>query len=248
MPGSVSASVFASAQQLEPNPATTSSAARTTCCCALTGSAVTGSGAMWIVPVNVSRATPTTRPMTTTTATGATGIQVKRGTFAVATAVVTPYQARALSSPASAATGRNPAALSCGEIAATADSTTNPPSSQATALAAGSLPHQAGPSPPWLSRIALPSRIGTTARNGPENGTSATPNITVTTGDSTSHTSSVSIAHEANTAPKRGCAMPFGQLRNTNTASTAARAASSPISVSVKPSHDSPNVNSHRRS
>jgi hypothetical protein len=46
--------------------------------------------------------------------------------------------------------------------------------------------------------------MGTAARYGQENGTRATPNMSVTTGDITSHTSTVSTAHDRRETRKRG--------------------------------------------
>src|ERR1700733_3683822 len=121
---------------------------------------------------------------------------------------------------------------------------TNPASSQAAVLAAGSRRHQARSTPPWLSISALPSRIGTAARNGQENGTSATPNMSVTTGDSTTHTSSVSTAHDQNAVMNLGAgtgswsAASAGQARRIRTASRADRATSTPTTMARKAGTD----------
>src|SRR5581483_3451969 len=111
------------------------------------------------VPVNASRASQTMSTSTSSAATGAIGTQLVRrlrirrtchsiarqcqagasasGAYRAA-AVVTPYQVRAFSSPASAATARNSATSSRGDTTATADSSTKPPSSQPAVPAAGS--------------------------------------------------------------------------------------------------------------
>src|SRR5580692_7372464 len=69
--------------------------------------------------------------------------------------------------------------------------------------------------------------IGTAARNGQENGTRATPNISVTTGDITSHTSTVSTAHDTKEARNRGLVTvadgSCGQASRRRTTSAAAR-------------------------
>jgi len=94
--------------------------------------------------------------------------------------------------------------------------------------------------------------MGTAARKGQENGSSATPNISVTTGDITSPTSTVSTAQDTSEAMNRGrgrlCSPPFGQASMTSTASTAERATTRSRSTPVKPSHGWLNANSQRRS
>ena len=79
------------------------------------------------------------------------------------------------------------------------------------ARAGGSRRHQAWPTPPWLSTSAVLSMIGTAARNGQENVTRATPNISVTTGDITSPTRMVSTAQDTNEFRKRGLGRPAAQ-------------------------------------
>ena len=119
----------------------------------------------------------------------------------------------------------------------------------------GSRRHHAWPTPPWLSATVVPSRMGTAARYGQENGSRATPNISVTTGDSTTPTRTVSTAQDPTEVMKRGFGRPGapgsawrGQASWIRTASTAARASTSSTSTAVKPSQDWSNANSQRRS
>ena len=125
-------------------------------------------------------------------------------------------------------------------------------SSHTTVLPGGSRRHHAWPTPPWLSTSVVPSRIGIAARNGQENGTRATPNISVTTGDITSHTSTVSTAHDTKEIRNRGLLTvadgSCGQASRSRTTSAAALASSSRTSTPVKPSQDWLNANSQRRS
>ena len=72
------------------------------------------------------------------------------------------------------------------------------PSSHSTARAGGSRRHQAVMSPPWLSAATMPSMIGNAARNGQENGSTATPNASVAAGDSSTQASRVSAAQDTN--------------------------------------------------
>ncbi len=139
--------------------------------------------------------------------------------------------------------------------AETADSSRKVEISQAIVGTGGSRRHQAGPTPPWLSASAVPSRIGTAARYGQENGSRATPNISVTTGDMTSPTRMVITAHDTTELAKLGrgrAGTPrpdgLGQASRSRTASTVARASTSARKTAVKPSQVWLNANSQRRS
>ena len=79
-------------------------------------------------------------------------------------AVVSPYQARASTIPASPATATTPAVSRCGISAEAKDSMPKVAITHAPVLAGGSRRHQAWPTPPWLSATAVPSRMGTAAR------------------------------------------------------------------------------------
>ena len=239
-----------------------------------------GPGANRTVPVKASRAIPTTRASTITAASGAMGTHVVRCRSAspggrnpdppgtprsrggcppprtpLAAAVVSPYQARASTIPASPATATTPGVSRRAIRAEDSDSTPKLATTHAAVPAGGSRRHQAWPTPPWLSATAVPSRMGTAARKGQENGSSATPNISVTTGDITSPTSTVSTAQDTSETMNRGrgrpCsppAPPFGQASMTSTASTAERTTTRSRSTPVKPSHGWLNANSQRRS
>ena len=172
-----------------------------------------------------------------------------------ATAAVSPYQARASTTPASPATATMPGVPRCAISAEAADKITKVAITQAAVIAGGSCRHQARPTPPWLSATAVPSRMGTAARYGQENGSRATPNISVTTGDMTSPTTTVSTAQDRTEVRKRGraslgpgrSASP-GQASWIRTASTAERASTISSSTPVKPSHDWSKANSQRMS
>src|SRR5580704_6069242 len=228
------------------------------------------------VPVNASRASPTTRAITITAASGATGTQLVRwwnarlirhsaarqchgwgglSTERLTAAAVRPYHARASTTPASPATATTAGASRRVIRIEAADKKAKLASSHAAVRTGGRRRHQACPTPPWLRASAVPSMMGTAARYGQENGTRATPNISVTTGDITSHTSTVSTAHDTIDAKNRGLgrlgtsgSLARGQASRTSTASTAERTSSSSTSTPVKPSHDWSNANSQRRS
>ena len=169
--------------------------------------------------------------------------------------MVSPYQARALTTPASPATATMPGVSSCTISAEARDKTRKLAITHAAVRAGGSRRHHAWPTPPWLSATAVPSRMGTAARYGQENGSRATPNISVTTGDITSPTRTVSTAHDTTEIRKRGLGRAGaagsswrGQASWTRTASTAARASTSRTNTPVKSSQDWLNANSQRRS
>src|SRR5580693_2576026 len=257
MPGSAARRLSAAWQQLDPKPSTTSTAplglaavtvllgppwsdSRDGISPAVSSALATTSLVSWAkltVPVKASRVTPTTRAMTITAASGATG------------------------TPASPATATMPAVSRCAISAEARDKIRNVASTQAAVRAGGSRRHQAWPMPPWLSAAAVPSRIGTAARYGQENGSRATPNISVTTGDNTSPTRTVSTMQDTTEVRKRGRARLGiagsgwtaesgwrGQANWIRTASTAARTTTSTTSTEAKPSQDWLNANSQRRS
>src|ERR1700742_1850382 len=100
--------------------------------------------------------------------------------------VVTPYQARALTTPTSPATGMaHPAGTRLISNAA-ADRAANSASSQAAARSGGSVRHHQLAALPWLSSRAYSISTGSTPRKGQENGSRATPNVSATSGASRS--------------------------------------------------------------
>ena len=169
-----------------------------------------------IVPVNISRATPTTRAITSSAAIGANG---RLNTSLAGTDSCGPRpqlgrdQRQPVPGPGVHQAGHRddrerlpgrqvrdhrPAAVSATKL----------PSSQATARSGGSRRHQAWTVPPWLSATTMPNMIGNAARNGHENGSTATPNASVAAGVSSSQASAVSAAQDANERLSRGA----GQL------------------------------------
>ena len=128
---------------------------------------------------------PTTRASTITAASGAIGTQLVRcrsvclirhsaachchglgGCSAAArtAAVVSPYQARASTTPASPATATTAGVSRRAISAEDSDRTPKVAMTHAAVRAGGSRRHQAWPTPPWLSATAVPSRMGTAAR------------------------------------------------------------------------------------
>src|ERR1700722_5584698 len=111
-----------------------------------------------IVPVNSSRATPTTSAITSSAAIGANGrpnttlagtdSRGRGRTWAAISA--SPYQALALTRPATAMTGSASQVGRCAITAPAAVSATKLPSSQATARSGGSRRHHAWAVPPRL--------------------------------------------------------------------------------------------------
>ena len=242
---------MASSQQDEPQPPTTSTASaigRTdaawpapppmtgpapplTLAAAALVPVFTGS---WIVPVNISRTAPTARTMTMRAATGANGRlnSTLAGTdsgvrgWILEAIPASPYQARALTRPVTAATPSAAAVPRCAMSPAATDSTRKLASSHSTARGGGSLRHQATITPPWLSAIAMPSMIGIAARNGQENGSTATPNASVTTGESSSQATEVSARQEKNARLTGGARSSCGQASRSSTVSIADLASS----------------------
>src|ERR1700678_4043862 len=97
-------------------------------------------------------------------------------------AAVRPYQARALTTPARPAAATTPAAGSRGSTTPSSEYSTKQTIAQPNAPPGGSRRHQVTVTPPWLSGTVMASRTGTAARNGQENGSTATPNTSVTIG------------------------------------------------------------------
>src|SRR5215469_6441504 len=142
---------LAASQQGEPQPPTTSTPSVTF---AATDAGVpTGSS---IVPVNISLTTPTASARTMSAASGANGRPniTLAGTDSGARGCsreaipASPYQARALTRPLTAATPSAAAVPRCATTAAAADSTPKLTSSQPTARSGGSRRHQAAITPP----------------------------------------------------------------------------------------------------
>ena len=209
-----------------------------------------------IVPVNSSRAAPTTRAITSSAAIGANGRlntslagldSCGRGCSWAAISA-SPYQARALIRPASAMTGSASQVGRCAITAPAAVSATKLPSSQATARSGGSRRHQPWTVPPWLSATTMPSMIGNAARNGHENGSTATPNASVAAGVSISHASAVSAAQDASERPSGGAGSSLGQASRSSATSSADRAISTSATSPVNQIQDWLSVNSQRRS
>ena len=140
---------------------------------------------MRTVPVKASRAIPTTRASTSTAASGAIGTQAVRcrsasrirhsaachchglgglSAAALTAAVVSPYQARASTTPARPATATTPGVSRCAISAEDSDSTPKVAMTHAAVAAGGSRRHQAWPTPPWLSAPAVPGGVGTAPR------------------------------------------------------------------------------------
>ena len=219
----------ASGQQAAPSPAAA---------VADPASAAAGAGfdagliGSWIVPVNSSRATPTTRASTITAAMGAYGRpnSILAGSDSCgrgcsrAARTATPYQALALTRPARATTRSASPVGKCVITAAVTVAAAKLPSSHSTARAGGSRRHQAVITPPWLSAATMPSMIGNAARNGQENGKTATPKASVTAGDSSAQASRVSAAHDTNARLILGAGTPRGQASRSIATSRAARA------------------------
>ena len=209
-----------------------------------------------IVPVNISRATPTTRAITSTAAIGANGRlntslagtdSWARGRSWAAISA-SPYQALAFTRPATAMTGSASQVGRCAITAPAAVSATKLPSSQATARSGGRRRHQAWTVPPWLSATTMPNMIGNAARNGHENGSTATPNASVAAGVSSSQASPVSAAQDANERLSRGAGSSPGQASRSSATSSADRTISTTATSPANQNQDWLSVNSQRRS
>src|SRR6516162_1178744 len=263
---------LAASQQGEPQPPTTSTASVTTVPTAVVSPPYSALPAMppvtfaatgaevprgsSIVPVNISLTTPTIRARTISAASGANGrpntslAGTDSGARGCSREAIpaSPYQARALTRPVTAATPSAAAVPRCATTAAAADSTPKLASSHSTARSGGSRRHQATITPPWLSAIAMPSMIGSAARNGQENGSSATPNVSVTAGSSSSHASEVSARQDQNARLSRGAASSRGQASRSSAVSIAALTSSAAVTMAANPTQDPLSANSQRRS
>ena len=210
----------------------------------------------WIVPVNIIRATPTTRASVMNATIGANGRpnSTLAGTDAGlrgctrAAIPASPYQTRALTMPVTAATPSAAAVPRCAMTAALADSTRKLPSSQSTERSGGSRRHQATITPPWLSTAAMPSMIGNAARNGQENGSTAAPNASVTAGESSTQASPVSAMQDQKARPRPGARSSRGQASRSSAVSTAALTSNTVSMTPANPSQDPLSANSQRRS
>ena len=210
----------------------------------------------WIVPVNMSRAAPTTRASTISPASGASGRPNSSlaGTDSCARGCsraempAMPYQTRALTRPVTPVTATAATVPRCAMTAAAADSMTTLPSSHSTERSGGRRRHQATFTPPWLSAIAMPPTIGSAARNGQENGSTATPNASVTVGDSSSHASAVSAMLDQKARLSRGARRSRGQASRSSSVSIADLASSTTAAMPVNQGHDWLSANSQRRS
>src|SRR5215469_6716049 len=132
--------------------------------------------------------------------------------------------------------------------AAPADSTRKLASSQSTERSGGSRRHQATNTPPWLSAAAMPSMIGSAARNGQENGRMATPNASVTAGESSSQATTVSARQDQKARPRAGARSSRGQASRSSAVSTAALTSSTASMMPANSYQDPLSVNSQRRS
>jgi hypothetical protein len=203
MPGVTVRSPLAASQQDDPQPLTTSTAFAAAAEAGVAAAAeadestwapprgspppraVTPLAAGWpslMVPVNMSRATPTTSTRTSSAAIGANGSAnttragtdtCARGRTRAATAAI-PYHARAFTRPATAETAIASAVFRWAITPPATDSARKLPASHATARGGGSRCHQDGCVPPWLSASIMPTMIGNAAMKGQENGITAT--------------------------------------------------------------------------
>ena len=153
-----------------------------------------------------------------------------RGAGARATTAVSPYQARALTRPAAAATGTVAAMGSWPMTAAATDRNAKSASSHPAAASEGSLRHQAPAMPPWLIGTAISSMTGSVARKGQEKGRIATPSARLATGDMSRQANTVKPRAQRRAASGAGASPVVGQASRTSTEFTAARARISPAS------------------
>ncbi len=84
--------------------------------------------------------------------------------------------------------------------------------------------------------------------NGQENGSSATPNASVTAGVSSSHASAVSARQDQKARPNEGACDPRGQASRSITMSTADLTISASVRVPANSGQDWLSANSQRRS
>jgi len=94
----------------------------------------------------------------------------------------------------------------------------------------------------------MPSMIGNAARNGQENGRTATPNASVAAGDSSTQATRVSAAQDASARLALGGGTPRGQASRSIVTSRAARATRTATTRPPNHSQDWVSVNSQRRS
>ena len=205
-----------------------------------------------------ARATPITSATASTAATGAIGIgragRQSRPTgrlwrlWRPAREEATPYQARALMIPARPATGTAHPGDSRPITTAARESTRKSARSHSAERSGGRVRHHPLVAAPWLSSRANRISIGSAPRNGQENGSRATPNVSVTTGDISRPALRVRTAPEATKIAGRGRACPPGQASQARAASSKLRATTRPARASAKRGQVPPNANSHRRS
>jgi hypothetical protein len=163
---------------------------------------------------------------------------VPRAAGARATTAVSPYQARALTRPASPATGTVTAIGSWPMTAAATDKIAKSASSHPAAAAEGSLRHQALAIPPWLSGSATSSMTGNVARKGQEKGRIATPSARLATGEMSRQANTVKPRAQRKAGSGAGARPAAGQASRTSTAFTAERARIRPASSRVNSSQD----------
>ena len=94
----------------------------------------------------------------------------------------------------------------------------------------------------------MPTMIGSAARNGQEKGRIATPNASVTAGDSSSQASAVSAMQDPNARLSFGARSSRGQASRSSAVSMADLARSTAEKTAAKPAQDWPSANSQRRS
>src|SRR5215469_10879561 len=221
----------------------------------------------WSPSTNTSLVSAMTRAITTARASGPAGTgQIVGALWAVqkclagrgtsrpdaspdrAAAPVSPYQARALTKPASPAIGTALVTGSAAMAAAAAVSTANSVSSHPAAPGVGRVRHQVSATPAWLSGSAIRSMAGSMARNGQENGRMATPNVRLTSGDISRHAKTVTTSAPRRAAIGRGRVRPAGQASWTRAVFSTDRASSSPASSRLNQSQDRCVLYSQRRS
>ncbi len=226
---------------------------------AAAGAALVISAGELAATTNPARATPMTRATASTAAAGATGRRRATGSRPAASRsrpdargtardVATPYHARALMIPVSPATGTAQAAGSRPIATAARDSTRKSATSHSAERSGGRVRHQPLTVAPWLSTSANRISAGSAPRNGQENGSRATPNVTVTSGDISSPAHRVRMAPEPSRTAGRGRACPRGHASQARAASRTLRPTTRPARASAKCGQVPPKPNSHLRS
>ncbi len=188
-----------------------------------------------------------------TAATGAIGIrpvgrQKRPAAPGTASDEATPYQARALTIPASPVTGTAHPAGSRPITTAARESTRKSATSHSAERSGGRVRHHPLAVAPWLSSRANRISAGSAPRNGQENGSRATPNVSVTSGDISSPAQRVRMAPEPSRTAGRGRACPRGQASQARAASRTLRATTTPARARTKRGQVPPKPNSHLRS